>query len=263
MARNKTRKTPTGQSNERLYGKHSVKSTVLVRPKDVSRIIIAGKEEYHADLVELAQSRNIDVFMVSWPEFLQMGRFGADDSHQGVMAFVAPRRIFTEADFARLQKAKCVMVLDQVSNPQNLATIIRSAAFFRANAVLYMKNRAATPTPEVARFAVGGAEMVDLYCITNVAQVLDQLSRMGFAVLGLDERGERALSDISMEQQIAFVVGAEGEGLRQKTREHCTELVRIPGGRRGLESLNAGVAATIALYEKVRKQNAPAPNSEE
>lgn len=252
MAKKPRPKGDASASQDKIYGKHSVKAVLLARPQDVARVILAGKEEYHADLIELAQRRNIDVFLVPWPDFEKAGKFAETDKHQGALAFVKPRKIYVERDFPRLEKAKCVVVLDQVSNPQNMATILRSAAFFRANAVVYMKHRSATPTAEVVRFAVGGAELVDLYCVTNVAQGLDALKDMNFAVLGLDERGEKTLADCDLSQPTAFVIGAEGEGLRKKTKEHCTDLVRIPGGRTGLESLNAGIATTIALYEFAR-----------
>lgn len=249
--RKKPQPTPT-QGQERLYGKHSIKAVVLQRPKDVVRILIAGKPEFYDDLIEAAHQRGIDVFTVPWPEFEKVGRFGADDKHQGIMAFVKPRRIYGDGDLGRLKNAKCVLLLDQVSNPQNLATILRSAGFFGAQAVVYMKNRAATPTPEVVRFAVGGAEFIDLYCITNLSKTMDALQDIGFQVLGMDERGTGTLADFDLTQPTAFVIGAEGEGLRPKTRDHCSDLVRIPGGRRGLESLNAAVAATVALYEYAR-----------
>ena len=236
-------------STEILYGTHSVKAVLMRRPKDVEQLVLAGKEEYHTELIELAQTRGIDVYLVTWPEFQKFGRFTKTDKHQGVAAKVRLRRIYSLADFDRLKSAHCITLLDQVSNPQNFATILRSAAFFRTDAVVFMTHRTATPTPEVVRFAVGGAEFLDLYCVTNLAQAIDQLREMGFIVLGLDERGKRTLAHIDVTEQIAFVVGAEGEGLRAKTKQHCTELVRIPGGCRGLESLNAGVAATIALYE--------------
>lgn len=242
---------PLGKE-ERLYGKHSIKAVVLTRPKDVNRILIAGKPEYYEDLIELAQQRNVEVFTVPWAEFEKVGKFAEDDKHNGVLAFVKPRNVFGERDIARLKNANCVLLLDQVSNPQNLATILRSAGFFGANAVIYMKNRAATPTPEVVRFAVGGAEFIDHYCVANLANAIDSLRDLGFNVLGMDERGTGTLADFDLEIPTAFVIGAEGEGLRPKTRDHCSDLVRIPGGRKGLESLNAAVAATVALYEYAR-----------
>lgn len=237
---------------EKIYGKHSVKAVLIARPGDVKRVMIAGKEEYHADIIELAHRKDIPVFLVDWSEFNKAGKFAEDEKHQGVFCLTKPRRIWGARDLARLEKAKAVLLLDQVSNPQNLATIIRSAAFFRVDAIVYMKNRAATPTPEVVRFSVGGAELVELFCVANLAEAIDALQDLGFPVYGLDERGERTLAQVEASEKAAFVIGAEGEGLRLKTREHCTELLRIPGGRNGLESLNAAVAATIAMYEAKR-----------
>ena len=209
---------PIPQGVEILYGKHSVKAVLLKRPQDVQRLLLAGKESYHDELVALARKSRTETFLLGWPEFKQAGRFSDDDSHQGVMAYVKPREIFDESAFHRFESARCVLVLDQVSNPQNLATIIRSAAFFHVDAVCTMKNRAAAPTPEVARFAVGGSEMVDLYQITNVASAIESLKDLGFTVLGLDERGRGTLAEHDLSGKVAFVVGAEGEGLRQKTK---------------------------------------------
>ena len=237
---------------EIIYGKHSVKAVFLKRPGEVEKLVLAGKPDYHTELIALAEKSGIDTYLLEWPDFIAEGGFKEDEKHQGVMALVKPREIFLDSELHQLASAKCVLVLDQVSNPQNLATIIRSAAFFHADALLYMKNRAATPTAEVVRFAVGGAEMIDMYEITNVSRSLDTLKELGFAVLGMDERGERTLAQHDLSGQVAFVIGAEGEGLRQKTREYCTDLVRIPGGMVGVESLNAAVATTIALYEYSR-----------
>jgi 23S rRNA (guanosine2251-2'-O)-methyltransferase len=247
----RTRPSPNPKL-ERLFGKHAVRAALLARPKEVERLLLAGKEAYHSELIALAHRHDVPVFLLPWPEFLKAGRLTDADRHQGALAFARPRTIYAEPDLGRLERARCVVVLDQLSNPQNLAAILRSAAFFRADAVVYMRHRSATPTPEVARLAVGGAELVDLYCVANVAHALDELRDMGFAVVGLDERGTRTLAELDMGRSTAFVVGAEGEGLRPKVRAHCTELARIPGGRAGLESLNAGVAATIALYEFAR-----------
>jgi 23S rRNA (guanosine2251-2'-O)-methyltransferase len=130
--------------------------------------------------------------------------------------------------------------------------MLRSAAFFGADAVVWLKNRAADLTPTVLRVAVGGAELVDLYRVTNLARSIDALKGMGFWIYGLDERGDRTLAETAFADRTAIVVGAEGEGLRRRTKEHCDELVRIHGGRTGLESLNAGVAASVALAEITR-----------
>ena len=94
--------------------------------------------------------------------------------------------------------------------------------------------------------------MIDLYQITNVAQSLETLKDLGFSVLGMDERGKKTLAQHDLSGKTAFVIGAEGEGLRNKTQQYCSDLARIPGGMDGVESLNAAVATTIALYEFAR-----------
>jgi 23S rRNA (guanosine2251-2'-O)-methyltransferase len=151
-----------------------------------------------------------------------------------------------------LRNAATVLVLDQVSNPQNFGTIIRNAAFFGVDAVVWLKNRSVDLTPEVARVAVGGVEFVKLFRVTNLARTFDTLKSHGFWVYGLDERGEKTLAETDFDRKTVLVVGAEGEGLRRRTKEYCDALVRIPGGRPGLQSLNAGVATAVALAEVFR-----------
>ena len=110
-----------------------------------------------------------------------------------MVALVARRPLLTEGDLDRLggDGPRVVLALDQLSDPQNLGTILRSAAFFGVDAVLVLKNRSAEVTPLVARVAVGGAELVDTYRVTNLARSLDTLKQLGFWVYGLDERVRR------------------------------------------------------------------------
>jgi 23S rRNA (guanosine2251-2'-O)-methyltransferase len=237
---------------ERVFGKHPVEAVLLKRPKAVRRLVIAGRESYYEAIIKDARERNVAVETLPWEDFLALGQFDESEKHQGILALTTPLVIFGDHDLERLGEATCVLALDQVSNPQNLAAILRSASFFHADAVIMMKHRAAEMTAEVQRLAVGGAEFVDLYRITNLANTIDELKSMDFRVFGLDERGERTLAQTEFPKKTVLVIGAEGEGLRQKTRDRCDELVRIPGGRKAVESLNASVATTIGLYEIFR-----------
>jgi len=237
---------------ERVFGKHPVEAVLLKRPKAVRRLVIAGRESYYEAIIRDARERNIAVETLPWEDFLALGQFDESEKHQGILALTTPLVIFDDHDLERLGEASCVLALDQVSNPQNLAAILRSASFFHADAVILMKHRAAEMTAEVQRLAVGGAEFVDIYRITNLANTIDELKSMDFRVFGLDERGERTLAQTEFPKKTVLVIGAEGEGLRQKTRDRCDELVRIPGGRKAVESLNASVATTIGLYEIFR-----------
>ena len=232
-----------------VYGKHSVRAVFLTRPSDVKRVILGGKREYHAETLELARRAGVEPELVPWPKFRNETGLTDDDKHQGTCVFTRPRPIYGEHDLDRLADARRVVALDQVSDPQNLGAVLRSAAFFHADAVLILKNRSADVTPKVARVAVGGAELVEIYRITNLARSLEILQGYGYWVYGLDERGERTLRQTEFDRQSVIVIGAEGQGLRQRTRKTCDALVRIAGGREGVESLNAGVAAAIAMAE--------------
>lgn len=237
---------------ELVYGKHAAKAVLLARPQAVQRMLLGGKEDYHADLIALARRVRIVPELLPWPEFRRLTDLTDDDKHQGICLFTAPRPIFGEGDMDRLADARVVLALDQINDPQNLGTMLRTASFFGVDAVLVLKNRSAEVTPLVARIAVGGAELVSIFRVTNLARSLESLKQLGFWVYGLDERGPATLSQTAFDEKAALVVGAEGQGLRKRTKETCDVLVRIAGGRPGLESLNAGVAASVALAEVFR-----------
>jgi 23S rRNA (guanosine2251-2'-O)-methyltransferase len=221
----------------------------LQRPEDVKRLILGGKPSYHDDLVAAARRARVEPEFVAWPEFRRLTGLTDDDKHQGACVFARPRRVFGEHDLDRLARGRLVIALDQISDPQNLGAVLRSAAFFGADAILLLKNRSAELTPKVARIAVGGAEFVDVFRVINLARSLDTLRGLGYWVYGLDERGPQTIRETEFDPQSVLVVGAEGQGLRQRTRTKCDAFVRIPGGREGVESLNAAVATAIALAE--------------
>jgi 23S rRNA (guanosine2251-2'-O)-methyltransferase len=234
---------------EMVYGKHSARAVFLTRPQEARRVVLGGKPEYHQELIEMARSAGLEPELLPWPEFRRLTGLTDDDKHQGVCVFTARRRVLGEHDLDRLADGRLVVALDQITDPQNLGAILRGAAYFGVDGVLLLKNRSAELTPKVARIAVGGAELVDVYRVTNLARSLDILREYGYWVYGLDERGPSTLRDTDFDSQSVLVVGAEGQGLRQRTRTKCDALVRIPGGRDGLESLNAAVATSIALAE--------------
>ncbi len=239
---------------DKVFGKHSVRAVLLTRPESVTRLVMGGKESYHREMIELAGRSGVRAELVPWPDFRRIGGVDDDDKHQGVVALTRPRPLLTEADLDGLAGPgpAVVLALDQISDPQNLGTILRSAAFFGVDAVLVLKNRSAEVTPLVARVAVGGAELVPTFRVTNLARSLETLKQLGFWVYGLDERGPATLAQTAFDERAVLVVGAEGEGLRQRTRQFCDALVSIPGGQPGLESLNAGVATAVALAEVFR-----------
>ena len=234
---------------EKIFGKHSVRAVFRQRPRDIQRLVLAGKESYHGEFIAAAERRGLRPEFLTWPDFLRIGEFTEDDKHQGICAFVTPRRIYGDRDLDQLAAADSLLLLDQVSNPQNFATMLRTAAFFQIPAVAVLRNRSVDVSPTVVRYAVGGAEFVKIFRVTNLSQTLTSLKKLGFWAYGLDGEAPATLAQTSFAEKSIFVIGAEGEGLRPKTRKYCDALVRIPGGQPGLDSLNAGVAAAVAMAE--------------
>jgi 23S rRNA (guanosine2251-2'-O)-methyltransferase len=238
-----------------VFGKHSVRSVFLARPASVRRLVLReGAAGYLQEFVDRARALGIEPEYLRSGEFLRAGGLHEDEKHQGVFVVADPLPVLTEYDFDRLGDDAVVIVLDQLSNPQNFGSIIRSAAFFGVDGVVWLRNRAADIDETVSRIAVGGTELVTLFRVTNLVRALEQLKVNGFWIYGFDERGDRELAATEFDPKTAVVIGAEGGGLRQRTKQFCDELIKIEGGRPGLTSLNASVAAGVVMAEIHRQR---------
>lgn len=249
------------RSFERVYGSHPVRAVLATRPSAVREVLILDgrkskspkSKRWTQYYLELTRPAGVEPRLVSWQEFHRVTGLSQEERHQGICIFVEPRPVYGEADLDRLGDARLVVALDQITNPHNLGTILRASGFFGVDAVILLRDRAADISPEALRVASGGAEFVQMFRVTNLARTLTALKELGYWIYGLDERGSSTVGETEFHSKAALVVGAEGEGLRRLTRETCDFLVRIPGGREGVESLNAAVAVSIALAEVKRR----------
>ena len=149
-----------------------------------------------------------------------------------------------------------VLVLDQITDPHNVGAIFRSAAAFAATAIVTTQRHSPDATGALAKAASGALEHVPLISVQNLARGLAALKQNGFLVVGLDSSGDADLAELALRAPLALVLGAEGKGLRQLTKETCDHVARIdlPGE---IRSLNVSNAAALGLYVASRKLSNP------
>jgi len=170
--------------------------------------------------------------------------------HQGVALRIQPLEP-TGLDEFEAAAGAVLLMLDQVTDPQNVGAILRSAAAFGASGVILQDRNAPRFTGALAKAAAGAVDRVPVARVVNLSRALEELAEAGWRAVGLTGAAERDLAEALDARSTVLVLGSEGEGLRRLVAEHCDELAKIamPGG---FESLNVSNAAAIALYEASR-----------
>jgi 23S rRNA (guanosine2251-2'-O)-methyltransferase len=146
-----------------------------------------------------------------------------------------------------------LVMLDQVTDPQNIGAIFRSAAAFGARGVILQERRAPALSGAVAKAAAGAIDRIYHTRVVNLARALERLEALGWRAVGLDARASETLAEVLDGSATVLVAGAEHEGMRRLVREHCDALGRIDM-QGGFDSLNVAAAATVALYEAARRR---------
>ena len=223
-----------------LYGWHTV-AAALANPRRKIRKLL---------LTENAARRladdNIDTRVT--PEIVRPSlidqRLGPDAVHQGLLA---EADALESPELDTLAQQGIVLVLDQITDPHNVGAILRSAAAFAVKAIVTTARHSPEATGVLAKSASGALELVPLVTVQNLARALTELNDQGFMTVGLDSQGSETLGAVALRQPLALVLGAEGKGLRQLTRETCSVVARLdmPGE---IKSLNVSNAAVLALY---------------
>ncbi len=243
---------------EKVYGLHSVRALLTRHADRVTGVTIAeGREPRLADIQSLAQKAGKAVKRAPPASFKQL--FG-DAVHQGVFAEVQPLEPWREEELVsgitRALEAggkPFVLVLDGVQDPHNLGACLRTADATGALAVVIPRDRAVQMNATVRKVAAGAAETTPLAVVTNLARALRLLKDAGLWIVGADAEAPKLAHETDLAGPIALVMGAEGSGLRQLTRETCDFLVRLP--QQGtVESLNVSVATGMLLYEALRQR---------
>lgn len=241
---------------ETIYGLHAVRALLLRHPERVLRLrLVAGRDDARVrELTELAKQHGCAVERTDAQAFKQ--RLGAV-VHQGVAAEISPLSPWSEDDLIEaLSHAQqpLLLALDGVQDPHNLGACVRTADACGALAVIVPKDRAAQLTAVVRKVAAGAAESTPVVAVTNLVRCLSELKAADLWVVGADAQGDKRPQDLDLRSGTVIVLGAEGAGLRQLTRQSCDFVVRLPQ-LGAVESLNVSVAAGMLLYEAVRQRD--------
>jgi len=253
----RTRRGPAANASEWVAGRNSVLEAMQASIP-VTTLYVAEQAERDDRLREvfrLAAERGVSMLEVSRHE---LDRMTDRAVHQGLALKVPPYE-YADADdllqtAAERSEPALIVALDSITDPRNLGAVVRSAAAFGVHGVVVPERRAAGMTASAWKTSAGAASRVPVARATNLTRQLTSYQRAGLMVAGLDAGGDLELADLDLATDpMVLVVGSEGKGLSRLVRETCDALVRIPMAA-ATESLNAGVAAGIALYEIDRRR---------
>jgi len=238
-----------------IYGFHAVIAKLRHSPDAVSEIYLdRGRQDARArDLVKLAKTHKVRLIQTD-PARLD-GMAGGNARHQGVVALVSGAQRVLKLDdvLDTLNEPALLLVLDGVQDPHNLGACLRVADAAGAHALIVPKDRACGLNATAIKVASGAAETVPYITVTNLARTLRELQERNILVLGAVGEAEADIYSVDQRGDVAWVLGAEGDGLRRLTRETCDHQVRIPM-LGSVESLNVSVASGICLFEARRQR---------
>lgn len=236
-----------------IYGFHAVISKLRHDPESIKEILIdATRQDARArDLLKHAELQGTRVIATDGK---RLDGMAPDGKHQGVVARIEGGRKVAHLDdvLDTLEEPAFLLVLDGITDPRNLGACLRVADAVGVHAVIAPKDRAVGLTDVAAKTACGAAETVPYVMVTNLARTLRELQERDIWVIGTAGEAESDLYAAEWPKATAWVLGAEGEGMRRLTRENCDQLVKIPM-HGTVESLNVSVAAGVCLFEARRR----------
>lgn len=237
-----------------IIGKNPV-IEALKSERDVNKILIAegSQKGQMQQVIGLAKEHNVLVQFVPKKKIDQL----VEGNHQGVVAQVAAYQ-YAEIDdlFAAAEKkneAPFFILLDEIEDPHNLGSIMRTADAVGAHGILIPKRRAVGLTATVAKASTGAIEYIPVVRVTNMARTIDELKERGVWIAGTDAKGKEDFRSFDGTMPLGLVIGSEGKGMGRLIRDKCDFLISLPM-KGHVTSLNASVAASLLMYEVFRKR---------
>lgn len=250
------RKEVKGQykDNENIVAGRNPVIEVLKSGRGVEKLFVIKEAEGSLKMIiGMARDRGI---VVSEVDRKKLDEMSGTESNQGVVAIVSPYEYSSIDDMLQYAKQKdedpFLLLLDEIEDPYNMGSIIRSANVFGAHGVLIPKRRSALITATVSKASAGAVEHTKIAKVTNINQTIKELKDKGLWVIGADMDGENCYKT-NLKGPAALVIGSEGKGISRLVKENCDIVVSIPM-KGEINSLNASVAAGIIMYEVQRQR---------
>ncbi|MEN9581861.1 MAG: hypothetical protein RJA70_4870, partial [Pseudomonadota bacterium] len=236
-----------------IFGAQPVREALRVHGPAVQQVWLLKDSTRLEGLARLAQDKGVEVQFV---DRSTLDRLASRGMHQGAIC-EAPQLKLRSPKLALEDPEQLILALDGIQDPQNFGAVVRSAVGLGRARVVWGENSSAPLTPATFRASAGAVEHADLCRVPSLGQCLLDAQLKGYQVLGLDAHGDRSLRQCDLRGPTVLVIGSEGKGLGRGIRRHCTALVRLVAPHT-IDSLNASVAAALALYEALAQRESAA-----
>lgn len=242
-------------NNDKLEGRNPVLEALKAERTIDKLLVQKGRIEGSIlQIIAMAKEKGIVVLEVEKSKLDELSSAG---SHQGIIAYVSQYNYVEVEDILDNAKKKdeqpFIVILDEITDPHNLGSVLRSANASGVHGVIIPKRRAVGLSSVVAKSSAGAIEYVPVAKVSNIVQTIEYLKKQNIWVVGTDADGEKVHYESDLKGPIAIVIGSEGEGIGRLVKETCDYLVKIPM-KGEITSLNAGVAAAILMFEVVRQR---------
>lgn len=243
------------EQSDKIEGRNPVMEA-LRSDREIDKILIANGAQQGSiqKIIGMAKDKGI---LIQYVEKQKIDQLSESHSHQGVLAYVAAYGYADVEDIIKKAEEKgedpFIIILDEITDPHNLGSVIRTANAAGAHGIIIPKRRSVGLTAVVAKTSAGALEYVPVAKVSNISQTIDNLKTRGIWVVGADMEGEQTYYKADLTGKIALVIGSEGLGIGRLIKEKCDFLINIPmKGEVG--SLNASIAASIIIYEVMKQR---------
>lgn len=240
-----------------LAGFHAVNARVKIKPESI-RVVYVDHARHDKRMQQCRERLAAAGVKVMQADQRRLDGLAPDVPHQGVVALADELKQAMDFDalMDSITPETFLLILDGVTDPRNFGACLRVADAAGVDAVIVPRDRSASFSPAAAKAAAGAWETVPVVQVTNLAASIVELREAGVFVIGTAGEAQRTIYELDQRRAVAWVLGAEGEGLRQLTRRRCDELAKIPMFG-AVDSLNVSVASGVCLFETVRQRTTP------